>query len=101
MVLAPCRISIESLLRPCAIPRIAVAPLQRQFAHIVMNRLVAIAEDRKPSGHAVIARPDGSSACLRFKVAPPRSSPSAPPLLPQEGCGLQPSHSGVDSRDNR
>src|SRR5260370_20551325 len=68
VALAPRSIGIERLLRPRAVPRISVAPLQRQLAHVIMNRLVAIATDAAPCADAVVTRPDRPCAGLRFKA---------------------------------
>src|ERR1700754_4051096 len=99
MALAPRRIGIEGLLRPCAIPRIPVASLLRQFTHIIVDRLVAIAEDRQAGRDAVIARPERSRSCFRFKMASRRIAAPTHPFLPHNGSTLQPRNTSIDCRN--
>src|SRR3954470_14918152 len=46
MFFGPCRIAIHRAFRPRVEPGVTVAPLGRDLVHIVVDRLVAIAENR-------------------------------------------------------
>ena len=61
---------VDGLLLASAVPGIAVAPLKRELIHVVVQRLVAVAEDRLLLGNTVVARPDRARTLLRLQLPP-------------------------------
>ena len=60
--LGPLRIVVDGLLLAVAPPGVSVPALEREIIHIVMQRLVAIAEDRFLRRNTVVARPKRAGA---------------------------------------
>src|ERR1700733_14542970 len=101
VALPPGSISVESLLRPPTVPCVSIAPSRRQLAHITINRLLAVTEDREPCSDAVVACPNRPRAGLGFKMPALCITSSPHPLLSHDCFTLQPSCACVDRRNHR
>src|ERR1017187_2841211 len=89
---APLRVLVDSTLRTGAVPRIAVAAFEREFADVVVDRLVAVAEDGFAGGEAVITRPD--LRCSRGGDEVAALGACACPHLSGYGCTPKPLDAG-------
>src|SRR5215469_9284553 len=100
MELGPAIEYFESLIGACAVPGVAVAALGGEFIYVVMNGLVAVAEDGLAGGDAVVARPDGAGSGRWFQVTASGCVSASGPLLSIDGGGFEPSDAVLNCRDD-
>ena len=98
--MAPRCIGIDRLLRACAVPCVPITSFQGELADVVVNRLVAIAEDWFSRSDAVVASPDWPGSWLRFQMPSACGASAANPLLPGDGSTLEPCHARIYRRNN-
>ena len=69
MQLRPLDVVLQDALGRVAKPGVTFAPLKRNVIHVIVNRLVAVAENRPVGSNFIKARPEGSAARRRHQFS--------------------------------
>src|SRR6185437_903958 len=88
VVFAPDGVAVDGLLCSARVPGVAVAAFFAQVVDVVVQRLVAIAEDGLLRGDAVVARPERTGALLRDEMASARRAAAARVFVSADGVSL-------------